>query len=521
MLGVLIVDDEKLACADILYKVSRSGFGFKWILEASSAEEALEKVKEYKPDILLTDIMMGEMSGIELVKMAGDYVPGIASVLISGYSEFQYAREAIAVGVAEYLLKPVRQEELTAALSKVMAKEMRRRNLLQNPFNYRKSREGRLDENQREQLMAFFHGIKAELDFPITDVFPGTARYFQIGVFRIPVKLHSDKLRQALQEIVQDTAGPWFLTFYEINPGQQITVIAASPEKDFKKSEEMLAKSFKEISCKLRRRLDIGLVMGISGIEENVSGVILAQARQALDLRFSLEKNNDSRIFYWSEWEKSAATNLPEEDFKLYQRFLAAGDLKEALAVVRRIFSVDIPGMAMHIRILYVELICILARTCIKKVGGSIVSMLGPECLSGRIIDEFASREELIESLCRTITTVLGQWMAVTADSRSVLMIVKNYIEDNFTSSEISTNFLAHKFCISLGYLSTSFNKEFGIPITKYIINLRMDYAKKLLRETRLCICSIAENCGFSNTSYFMRTFKKHIGCTPNEFREK
>lgn len=521
MLGVLIVDDEKLACADILYKVSRSGFSFKWIMEASSGEEALEKIKEYKPDILFTDIMMGKMSGIDLVKAAETYVPDIASVLISGYSEFQYAREAITLGVVDYLLKPARQEELTATLAKVTAKEMHRRNLLQGPYYNARLKDGRLTENQREQLTAFFHGVKPNLEISLEDIFPSVPRYYQIGVFRMSVKLQSEKLRQALQEIVQEAAGPWFLTFFDLNPGQQITVIAASPEEDIKKAEEIFLKNFKEIRCKIRKKLDIVMVMGISGIEESVSGVLLTQARQALDLRFTLAGENDSRLFYWSEWEKSAATNLPEEDFKLYQRFLAAGDLKEALAVVRRIFSVDIPGTAMHIRILYVELICILARTCIKKAGGSIVSMLGTEYLSGRIIDEFSSREELIESLCRTITTVLGQWMAVTADSRSVLMIVKNYIEDNYTSSEISTNFLAQKFSISLGYLSTSFNKEFGINITKYINNLRMDYAKKLLKETKLCICDIAENCGFCNTSYFMRTFKKHVGCTSNDFREK
>jgi AraC-like DNA-binding protein len=167
------------------------------------------------------------------------------------------------------------------------------------------------------------------------------------------------------------------------------------------------------------------------------------------------------------------------------------------------------------------ELICILARTCIKKAGGGIVSMLGPECLSGGIIDKFDSREELIDNLCRTITTALGQWVAVTADTRSVLMVVRSYIENNYTNPEIGTNFLSKEFCISLGYLSTSFNKEFGIPITKYIIKLRMGYAKRLLKKTSLCIHDIAENCGFRNVSYFMRTFKKQVGCTPNEFREK
>ncbi len=556
MLSILIVDDEKLACADILYKVSRSGFAFKWVMEASSAEEALEKIKEHKPDILLTDIMMGEMSGIELVKIARSYVPGLASVLISGYSEFNYAKEAIALGVVDYLLKPVRQEELTETLSKAIAIGMHQRNVLQSPFNGGKLEDDRLNESQKEQLIAFLNGMKTNLDFSAAELFPANAEFYQIGIFRLSSctagqsegrvpfisaeheggtdksladigdnsgkgRQHFDKLRRAVQDIIQEVGGPWFLTFHNFAPNQQITVIAAAFHKDRKKSQETILQSFHEINRRIHRRLNIVLYAGVSGLEESVTGALLTQARQALDLRFSLESSPEGRIFYWREWEETAAYNLPEEEFKLYQRLLAAGDLKEALTTVRRIFSVDIPGTAMHIRMLYVELICILARTCIKKAGGNIVSMLGTECLSGGIIDEFSDREELVESLCRTITTVLSQWMAVTADARSVLLIVKSYIENNFTSSELCTNFLSQKFCISLGYLSTSYNKEFGINITKYIITLRIDYAKKLLKETGLCICDISESCGFSNLSYFMRTFKKHVGCTPNEFREK
>lgn len=261
--------------------------------------------------------------------------------------------------------------------------------------------------------------------------------------------------------------------------------------------------------------------MGISGLEKMVSGSLITQAGQALDLRLSPGSNPEGEIYFWEEWEKHAAVQLPEEQIKLYQNFLAAGDLNQTLDAVRRIFSSEQPGAALHVRMLYVELMCILARTSIKKAGGSVVSMLGTETLSGSIIDQFASREELIENLCRTITTALGQWMAVTADARSVLINVKSYIENNYMNSQLSTHFLSKQFCISLGYLSASYKKEFGITISKHIISLRMDYAKELLLKTRLCIMDIAQNCGFNNQSYFMRTFKKYEECTPSEFHEK
>ncbi len=534
VLSILIADDEKLAREDILYKVSRSGFYFKWVIEASSAEEALDMISEHKPDILLTDIMMGEMSGIDLVRTARSTSPEIVSILISGYPEFSFAKEAIALDVVEYLLKPVRQEELTAALSKAVARGMNHRNLFQIPINYNKPVDEQLDERQKERLFAFLNGMEAKPDFPVSDLFPDNAKYFQIGAFRlsgnrleerekISGRSYYDRLRLLVQDIIQKICGSWFLCFNNFAQEQQITVIGATPETKYRKAEDILKKNFEDIYCqvsmKVCMQMDAKLHVGVSRTAESVSGVMLTQARQALDLRLSLECGPRGRIFYWGEWEKLAAVNLPEEDFKLYQSLLSAGDLKQTLVTVRRIFSSETPG-TLHIRMLYVELICILARTCVKKVGGSVVSMLGPECLSGAVIDQFTGREELIESLCRTITTALSQWMAVTTDARSVLLVVKSYVENNFTNSELCTNFLSKQFCISLGYLSASYKKEFGVTISKQIINLRMDYSKKLLKETKLNILDISENCGFNNLSYFMRTFKKHTGCTPNEFRE-
>ncbi|WMJ89925.1 response regulator transcription factor [Anaerocolumna sp. MB42-C2] len=532
MISILIADDEKLARGDILYKVSRSGFNYKWVMEAASAEDALNMIKEYKPDILLTDIMMGEMSGIDLVRAARTSSLNIVSILISGYSEFSLAKEAIALNVVDYLLKPVRQEELNAALSTAVSKVINQRNILLLPMQFDKTIDEKLDVIQKEQLFAFLNGMETKLNFPAALLFPQKTAYYQIGILQLNQNQSDmecsemdnrniDRFRQMVQDVVREIGGEEFLIFSHIMHKHQITLLAASADSDIKKASNKLAGKFGEIYRKIQCKVKDGTVhMGISGLDETISGSLINQTRQALDLRLSPGSNPKGDIYFWEVWKKYVAVQLPEEQIKLYQNFLAAGDLNQTLDAVRRIFSSEQPGAALHVRMLYVELMCILARTSIKKAGGSVVSMLGTETLSGSIIDKFASREEMIENLCRTITTALGQWMAVTADASSVLLVVKSYVENNFTNSEICTNFLSKQFCISLGYLSTSYKKEFGVTISKQIINLRMDYAKKLLKETKLNILDISENCGFNNLSYFMRTFKKYTGSTPNEFRE-
>jgi YesN/AraC family two-component response regulator len=532
MLSILIVDDEKLARADILYKVSRSGFNFKWVMEASSAEEALDMIREHKPDILLADIMMGEMSGIELVREARTCSLDIVSILISGYSDFSYAKEAIVLNVVDYLLKPVRQDELNATLSNAIAKSMNQKNLIQFSVSNHNSMDELLSGQQKEQLHAILNGMETKHDFSVETLFPEQTKYIQIGLFHLSFaqravgtkevdKPDYEQMRRLVKEIIQEIGGPWFLSIDNFAQKRQITVIAATPSSQRCKGRDALTRTYDEIYHQVCNRLDVILHIGLSGMVEASPDILMIQARQALDLRLSLECEGKGRIFHWDDCEKLATVNLPEEDFKLFKSFIAAGDLNQAIITVRRIFSSELPGTAQHIRMLYIELICILARTCIKKVGGSVVSMLGPECLGGGIIDQFSNREELIESLCRTITTALSCWMEVSGDTSTVLQNVKSYIENNYTSSQVCTNFLSNQFCISLGYLSTSYKKEFGVTISKNIISLRMDYARKLITETNLSILEVAENNGFNNLSYFMRTFKKHVGCTPTEFRNK
>lgn len=531
MFSILIVDDEKLVRADILYKVSRSGLNLKWVMEASSAEEAMEIVLQHKPDILITDIRMGEMSGIELIRRLRSVSNSIVSILISGYSEFSFAKEAISLNVVDYLLKPVKQRELTTTLSNAVAKVMEQRKIPQVQMYHNYPAKNAMNEALKERLYGFLNGTEETLDFATAALFPENTIYYQIGLIRLSIKQRSDGIQETekpdyehqhimVQEIVQEVGGSRFFTINHFAQKRELIVIATIGEASGEAAEKALAQSFRLLHKKSLYRFRLILHIGVSSLEHEVSGVMLTQARQALDLRLSMIGDGEGQVYFFNQWKNLAAENIAEEDFKLYKSLLATGDISDALAVVRRIFSSQSPGLALHIRILYVEMICILAHTCVKKAGGSVVSMLGPECLGGGIVDQFIDRTELVESLCRTIRTTMTEWMPVSADVNSVMNNVKDYIEENFTNQELSTNYLSKRFCISLGYLSASYKKTFGITISKYIISLQMEYAKELLLRTKLPIQAVAENSGYVNLSYFMRTFKKYFCCTPSEYRE-
>lgn len=528
MQKILIVDDEKLARSDILYKVSRSGFQFEWIMEASSAEESLELIRENPPDILLTDIVMDGDSGIDLIREANRICPRMVSVIICGHADFKFAQEAIALSVVAYLLKPVREEELSAVLSKAIVETLRRKNMMnlavRNDFLEQKIS----DSTLQEDLYSFLNGAKCEPNFSAEPLFPADTGFFQVGILRVNLRKtpggpngdfdeSDDKLlRYGIQNIIGEIGGSRFLTLNHFSAPGHLTLIGSAAAGDADAAERELRSMFRRIHCIVNRNLGVSLCIGVSLPEKSLTGVQAAQARQALDLRLCRSAGPAGAVFFYADYEQESA--LPQEDLKLYRNYLEDGDLGNALKTVRAILDPPEKSRDLCVRMAYVEMICILARTCFRK-GVSVFSFLGSEYIGGNVVDQFESKSELVENLCSIVSTALSQWVGSSAGISSVLQNVRASIENNFSDSSLCTNVLARRFCISSGYLSAAYKKEFGVTISKTIIAQRMKHAAELLQSTQLPVADVAENSGFNNLSYFMRMFKKYYGKTPTEYR--
>ena len=116
---VIVAEDEELILNNTVKKIHQTGLGFEVIAAVQNGKLALDKIEEYSPDVLITDIRMPVMDGLELIKIVALNFPYIKTIIISGYSEFEYAKQAIKYGVKDYLLKPLESEELKAALIKI------------------------------------------------------------------------------------------------------------------------------------------------------------------------------------------------------------------------------------------------------------------------------------------------------------------------------------------------------------------------------------------------------------------
>ena len=528
MYKILIVDDETMARRDILFKISRSGFNFKWIMEAADGTEALDIIQKNKPDIMITDIMMNEMSGIDLIRASIKIHPDMVSIIICGYADFTFAQEAIDLNVIQYLLKPVKPDQLTQALSKAILK-MDSAKSQQCVCIKNDVLEQQLCDKELQENLNMLLNCNLKLDqFKISTIFPSETNYYLIGIYRISINTeecmqedkefgHSDYnlLQYGIKNIMMELGGDYLIPFHNPDEPKQIIAITASSNKIKSEAYEELKRLHNQIFSAINQHLKVSVNAGLSSINHTLSASMMMEAKSTVDLRLYFPNN----IFCYSDYSDHTPKTMPETDLKLYQNFLDCGDVPNALNVVDRILNSPDYDLSLYIRVIYIELICILVRSCCKKEV-NIFSLLGSECINGTIFDRFENKTELFENLKQNIMTAINLWVSCNADTDTILQNVKSYIENNFTKADLSTKKLSQQFCISLGYLSASFSRIFGTTISKYILSLRMQYTCKLLKESKMSVSSISENVGYNNMSYFMRTFKKNFGCTPTEYRE-
>lgn len=525
---ILIVDDEKLARQDIVYKVGASGYSFDWIMDASSAEEAMEIVSQNRPDILFTDIMMWGKSGLELIDEVKQVNPRIVTVVICGYSDFAFAQSALKLGVTDYLLKPVTQQQISAVLAKATALVQERQNVGELKLNNHILQQNLYSRQFQEQINALLSGTTGEEMSLITEALPKGMKSYQVQLIRLKMPDNlSDKGREALRFGVQNI-------IEELSKGKTITIngksdtevvsIAGSVYTD-QYAETELEHLAQRIHHTLLEKLDLAADIGLSFPGPVLTYSNYLESQNALDLRFTYPASGagDSKKYcghvFPSKKNDEKRIHTQEEDIKIYRHFLESNDLEQTLHSAKKILnSYEYPMMG--IRDSYVEMISILSRVGYRK-GAEILSLLGYENISGSILDEYDTLNEVVENLTNILKTAMGKWIQNMESASDVLVQVKQYINDNFADSDLCTKELSRRFCISLGYLSASYKKQYGITISKYIIAKRMEYASKLLLSTDLSVQNISDNCGFNNLSYFMRVFKAYHNVTPTQYREK
>ncbi|MBU9736792.1 response regulator transcription factor [Diplocloster agilis] len=513
----LIVDDEKMIRIGIQKVIRWEEIGIEQVFTAASGKEAYEIVEEEKPEIMVTDINMAEMSGLDLIELVKSIVPEMRIIVLTGYDRFEYARQCLRLSVQEFLLKPIDEEVLTQTLKK-QVQYLEELKEAEGETNVSRARAAAKQYELEKKLSDYLHGkITGQEIF--TEEFYREYPYdsgqsMQAVIIRPPQFVHH---LQEEEEYISQSIRNICIGFIDAQ-GKGITladhdgrtvilyfVQNGAPEalKDIKKLTEILKD---EYNVTLKAVMG-SVVNGFRNITVSYNDACLLLEKNKNDFHEIVQNRNlqkRDKLFkeVFSEMKAAMCANVGNADcvMKIYERF------KQALE------SYSVPGEDVSM--------------CCYELASSVyfVYLSDSKSSADDRLPSFmkilmnAGREEACE-----MTEIFLQNLLQGDEEKEAHQVVtkaKRYIKEHL-AEEISVSSLASALYLTPNYFSRLFKRVTGEGCNEYIVQERIEKAKLLLKTTNLRTNRIAAMIGYRDTNYFSLAFKKKTGMSPTKFREQ
>lgn len=517
---IMIVDDESEVRQGIAHKIDWNALGFEIVADAENGRDALEKAETLDLDVVLTDIKMPFMDGLELGAELARRKPNLKLIVFSGFDAFEYAQEAIKLNVVEYVLKPVNAAELTAILSRVRglldAEIAQRRNIDQLTQAYKKSLPLMREKFLQELLRGPMDPAEVERQMDRFGLSIREGRYKVVAVCNIgpgggqgPVlsdELVPMSVRQMLDDALRGRC------HREIFLSVSSIIVATSWDRE---PVETLMSLMGEVCSECERILGVTVTVGIGRPCRRPEDLhrSCAEARAAVEYKAVV---GGGKPIYIQDMERMDRTPL-ETDNRREQQLLSAikfGSREQISALVEELLEGGGEGWSTQARFVGIlgTLLPIIQR---YKLGETEMKEWLP------LLAENAPREELREWLlkvCLRLSGSLDQRRISTA--KRLVEEAERYIRDNYQDSGLSVDRLCDHLHISQSYFSTIFKQETGRSYVQYLTDIRMEHAIELLRTTDDKTYMVAEKVGYDEPNYFSYVFKKRFGVSPSQFRK-
>lgn len=537
MLKVFLVEDEVVMRNGIKNNIPWESEGFQFVGEASYGELAYPLIKKEKPDILITDIRMPFMDGLELSRLVKKELPQIKIIILSGYNEFDYAKTAISIGVTDYLLKPISSAKLLEAVKnvgRIIEKEQEHAKTMER---YKKEMEENLQlekhklwsalaSNQLSTIELLENGQKLGIDF--------TASAYQVCLFK--VMQHGDSTgcsREFIEvsEKITEHAKVWdnVLVFDRSPDGWAFLIKGESVAE----VEVALERCRLELHELINGYPDVEYFGGIGGMVQRLGDIqgSYREAAKAFASRFFSEPNRlisceDVAKLHSQEDEKIDISKMRSQksEQELVEKFLKSGSAEEIESFLDEYFMGV--GNQNYQSLLYRQYVIMnpyFACTDFLRGLELDVSALPEDCRDINEIVANAVSSEAVKSL-------VGRLFAATMNLRdthskkkysALLEEAKAFIQENFRREDMSLNTVAAQVNISPSYFSAIFSTEMGQTFVEYLTSVRLDKAKELLMCSAMRTAEIGYEVGYKDSHYFSYIFKKVVGCSPKDYKNR
>lgn len=546
MVKLFLVEDEIVMRDGIKQQINWEKEDIEFVGEASDGELAWPMILETKPDILLTDIKMPFMDGLELSALVRKELPDTSIIILSGYDEFTYAQQAVSLGVTDYLLKPLPPGKLLECIRRVQEKIEQERAQSDNVWNEELAREQKdaqknllfraLVTNDRslKEIIAMADHLQIRI----------SARFYAVMLVSVRGKENAfpdEDLRAELAFATEQVPG-WI--FFDRNENGFAMIGTANSAVDIQDSEKELILSLRKL---IEADSENTWFIGVGETVNRISDVEKAfySANKAMSFRF-IEGLN--RVVYAQDVcrkdTKETLVDLPAEpevreqgmnmvpdvskavqndnSRQMLENFLRTGTYEEVEPFIDGVFSsIGENNLHSYVFLTYLSMDMYFAMVRFLKEMGRRADEIDEKL--GDI--NYLLKNQITADQAKVYLTSYLKELIHLRDHNTqkrygkILREAVRYIDDNYDREDISLNKVAETVGLSQNHFSSIFSQEMGMTFIEYLISRRMEKAKELLRTTQMRSSEVAYRVGYKDPHYFSSTFKKIQGMTPREYR--
>lgn len=521
----MIVDDEDYFRQYLRSTVDWNAIGFEIDGEASNGEEALALVPQVKPDIILADIHMAKMDGIAFSREVKIRYPYINIILITGYNEFEYAKQAVKIGVSNFLSKPFDQQELISSVLKIKDEivNLSDREKLISTLKQQYSEtiplvrdvvlykivKGKYTAGQIKEDME-----RLKVSLPQC---PAVAMVIECEIADHPDKQSRESFRQKIKSALCSIVNIECVVFE--HEDTMISIMGLGEKRFYNYLKNSCEKIISDFAGNYEGYISIG-IGSVCTSGDQIPGSYKA-AKVALNNKFLL--GNNRAISYESLKIKGSDVEVYpfqlKNDLLMYLRLLDEEKVRKTMSEIYDFIKAKQVSID-FIYILYTELLsnCF---SCLAEYGYKTDEVFGgkfspfEQILNGRTIGEV--HEYIISVYIKVISYLKDR---KNKNSVSAVKKAKSYIDENYAAANLTIEKIAENVFFHPSYLRFIFKKEMGITIYEYLTKVRMERAKQLLMKGGFTNTAVANMVGYSDPTYFSKCFKKCYKINPSNFEK-
>lgn len=543
MLKIFLAEDEVVVRETIKRMIPWEELGFELVGEAADGEMALPLLIRQQPDLLITDIKMPFMDGLTLARLAKKEIPGLKVVILSGYDDFNYAKQAIGIGVEDYLLKPITKNALIERLSEIRSRYEHEKTQKEYYEKFQREMQAYEKNSSRDFFEALVGGSMDMMEVYKRAEKLGldiVAEAYNVLIFTMNCDEDFSGQRdeyslweaESLELLENFFAGHSSAMLFRSNIFSY-GVLLKGQRETIEENTRACVDEIRKILSRQDGRREWFLAVGQSVDRLSQIQKSYHTASRAFSQRYLYDEN----ILYYDEMETmehpggQAETEdnayLQKVDVNalnpaILQKFLSNGLQEETENFVKDYFyAIGQEPMESLVFRNYV----------ILNVRFSVISFIkGLGCDTNEM--ESADTEEVLaesgknmESAIAYAKKMISQAIEIRDQNsgnknRSILKTAVDFIDSHYMDEEISLNTVANVANVSSNHFSALFSQNMGQTFIEYLTTLRMNKAKELLRCTGMRSSEIAGEIGYKDAHYFSYLFKKTQGMTPSDYRK-